>query len=1090
MARRSSCAEDGDNRGNSGNLFKYIVENANQGILVLRDDKPVYFNKKILAYTGYSQDEILSRPVTELIHPDEREAVNSTHIGKKQSAYNTENSSFRILKKNGEIRWIDLQTSEIVWEGNPATLCFFTDITQHKKYEKELSGYRNNLEEIILKRTQELQETSKQLCVEISKREKTESVLHENSDTYRKILNDIQEGFFEISLSGKLHFFNKAMCDICGYSEQELEGLHYKSYTSENTAKKLQRIFNTIYTTGKACKISEFEIIRKDKSLGILTISVSLIRDKAGKPTGFRGIGRDITQFKKTEQELEQERDELERRVKERTAELIHTNIELLKSKDIADQSAQAKTEFLANMSHEIRTPLNAIIGMSDLLTSVADPSKQKEYLKIIRSSSVSLLDLVNDILDFSKIDSGKMDFKNVQFNLQDVVDNLADLFLAKNISKELELIIDIKANVPEILTGDPIRLRQILANLVSNAFKFTEKGEICISAETRSTDNNRIEILFCVKDTGIGIDPLLYKKGKRDLFEAFAQADGSTTRKYGGTGLGLAICRKIVTMMGGRIWVESTPGKGSSFFFTAVFRHHVKSFKVKQELPSRIKNQRVLVVEDNPSTLMVIKRYMESFGFRTDLVMNAEDALRKYEESSVHDPYCLILMDLRLPGMDGITAVETLKRNKDTMVPPIIMISAIGNEKEIDRAKNAGVDRFLMKPIRQSLLFDTIMEIHGYEPQRPRDHVKISNRFEAFPDINLLLVEDNAVNQMVVVEMLGIPGITIDLAGNGHEALDAIRKKTYDAVLMDVQMPEMDGIETTRAIRNKLLLKDIPIIAMTAHAMYGDREKCLAAGMNDYLPKPVDRERLLSVLKLHLKTHPFFPEALPAYNDAGIILETGTSTLPGIDMDEGLRRFGDSWTRYMKILLSFSHSFIDFSETMARLIHAGLLNEAIIQVHSLKGTAGNISANRLYVAAETFEKSLRDKKPQDIEKNLLRVDDELKLVLESIHRVTFSEAQAHVDTTVVDVQPPNGNRFEPDKVLVLIPDFLETLKDFDPVESENQLEKIKGCFFSQPHHQELDSLIQDLETHVRNYHFDEAIVTLESLDVQLKMNS
>ena len=1086
MARRSSCADGGDHHTNSVDLFKFIVENSNQGILVLRKGKPVYSNRKILEYTGFTQEEIFSRPLTDLIHPDDREAISAAYIRPEKPPYSKPVASFRIMRQNKEFRWVELHSTDILWGGDPAALCFLTDITQHKRYEKELSGYRNNLEEIILKRTNELQEASRQLSDEISKREKTESVLHENSDTYRKILDDIQEGFFEISLSGRLLFFNKAMCDISGYSESELEGIHYKAYSSEKTAKKLYKSFNAIYTTGQPIKINDFELIRKDGSVGVFSISVSLVRDKNGKPTGFRGIGRDITQYKKTAQKLEQARDQLEKRVEERTAELIQANFELIRAKDLADQSAQAKTEFLANMSHEIRTPLNAIVGMSELLMNTKSAAKQKDYLKIIRSSSMSLLDMVNDILDFSKVDSGKMDFKYVPFNLQDVIDNLADLFLAKNIAKGLELIIDIKANVPSLLVGDPLRLRQILANLVSNAFKFTEKGEICISVQVGSMDENRVELLFCIKDTGIGIDPVIYKQGKQDLFEAFAQADGSSTRKYGGAGLGLAICRKIVTMMGGRIWVESTPGQGSSFYFTAVFRHEAKPHKINQEVPSKIRARRVLVVEDNPSTLLVIKRYLEAFGFKADLASSAEEALEKVDRSLSSDPYCLVLMDIRLPGMDGITATHIIKNKVGASAPFVIIISALAGENDIKRAMESGADRFLIKPFRQSLLFDTIMEIYGYEPLRARDHVVTAPDFETFPDTSLLLVEDNAVNQMVVTEMLQNPGVTIDLAGNGMEAIERLEEKKYDAILMDVQMPEMDGIETTRIIRNKLGMTDIPIIALTAHAMYGDREKCLAAGMNDYISKPVDREKLLSILKLHLKS-PFLFTSGSGSQESGhreAITENST-TLPGLDLDGGLKRFGDSWTRYMKILLSFSHSFTDFSRTMDQLIQGDHFDEALIQAHSLRGTAGNISAGRLYLAAEHFEKALRDKDTDRIAAAFNRVDDELRLVLDSINRVTFNAITMNehpLPEQVNQTTPP----FHAEKVLGLLPDLMEKLKAFDPVDSESRLEEIKQYFACHPHH-ELGLLVQELEENVKNYQFDEALEVLENLEHQLK---
>jgi CheY-like chemotaxis protein/HPt (histidine-containing phosphotransfer) domain-containing protein len=718
---------------------------------------------------------------------------------------------------------------------------------------------------------------------------------------------------------------------------------------------------------------------------------------------------------------------------------------------------------------------------MSELLMTVEDDTKQKEYVRIIRSSSASLLDLLNDILDLSKIDSGKLDMKNVQFNLQDVIDNLADLFLERNLAKGLELIVDIRSDVPEILTGDPLRLRQVIANLVANAFKFTEKGEICISVEVKGVDKQGIELLFCIKDTGIGIDNALFENDVNDLFGAFNQLENPFSARYGGAGLGLAICRKIVTMMRGRIWVESTPGVGSSFFFTACFDHHIQKSRSKPIVPSRIENHKVLIIEDNPSTLMVIKRYLESFGFRVDMATSAEDGLVQYELALSIEPYRLILMDIHLPGMDGIAAARKIKEKNPAEAPPIIMMSSTGTEKDISLARKAGSDSFLLKPIKPSLLFDTIMELYGYEPQKMKISRTLSES-EAFPDIRLLLVEDNSINQMVVTEMLQLPGITIDLANNGQEAIECIQKETYSAILMDVQMPGMDGLETTRIIRNKLMLTDIPIIAMTAHAMYGDREKCLAAGMNDYIPKPVDRERLIAVLKLHLNTtppdHDDVPPPLPGTMNP---METGTSTLPGIDLDEGLKRFGDSWIRYMKILTSFNTNFTDFSASVAKAIAASRPEDALIQAHSLKGTAGNISANRLYFAADAFEKALRTGSPADIENCFERVDDELKIVLESIQRVTCAEPHGK------SMAKTDKERFRPDIIIGMIPELKGTLKDFDPVESETKLEKIKKCFFTHKSRHDLENLVNDLENHVKNYEFDEAIVVLEHLEDQLK---
>jgi PAS domain S-box-containing protein len=911
LSTRSSRSGGGEIPVLPHDLCSQLLEHANQGIIIISGDTPVYCNQTVLDYLACSPTEFLTMTLRERVHPDDAPAlVKRLNVG--SSTASNLKATFRIHRKPEDIRWIELYTRPILWDKKDAIVCFLSDITQHHTHKKKLEE---------------------------------------------------------------------------------------------------ARLF-------------------------------------------------------------------LEKRVEERTAEL-------LAAKEVADQSAQAKTEFLANMSHEIRTPLNAIIGMSDLLMKTGNPAKQKEYLRIIRSSSVSLLELVNDILDFSKIDSGNIDFKDVQFNLQDVVDALADMFLEKNMSKDLELIIDIHTHVPDILIGDPIRLRQVLANLVSNAFKFTEKGEICIRAEVRSMAGNRVEILFCIKDTGIGINMASFKENNRDLFDAFAQADGSSTRKYGGTGLGLAICRKIVGLMGGDIWVESKPGEGSSFYFTCHFKHYIHKERSRPRLPSSMVDNKVLIVEDNPSTLMVIKRYMESFGFRTTLAISAEEALAAFESSLSGEPFNLILMDIRLPGIDGITAAETIKRNHPDHAPPIIMVSALGHESDIMRARKAGVESFLMKPIKPSLLFDTIMEIYGYASQVGSEDADMASPTQNFSDIRLLLVEDNSINQMVVLEMLRIPGIIIDVAGNGLEALELLRKTSYDAVLMDVQMPEMDGIETTKAIRGRLGLTRLPIIAMTAHAMYGDREKCIAAGMNDYIPKPVDRDRLLALLQQTLKHSAIGPSRRRApipMDSEGIPMP---SHLPGIDLDEGLRRFGGSLSRYMKILVSFSHGFIDFSDTIRKAIDAGNMDDALIQSHSLKGTAGNIAAIRLYRAAEALEKAVREHDKNAMAGSFERVDGELKLVLESIHRLTFSDSALSKKQTAEPTRAAQPLR--PDKILPLLPGLMRTLKDFDPVESERRLETLKQFFHGDAGSPELDRLIQDLETQVNNYNFDEAADILNTLGKRLK---
>ncbi len=456
------------------------------------------------------------------------------------------------------------------------------------------------------------------------------------------------------------------------------------------------------------------------------------------------------------------------------------------------------------------------------------------------------------------------------------MIGEVCDMFFEKIAEKNSELILDIDPDVPGKVIGDPFRLRQILVNLTSNAFKFTDQGEICIQCSVNSNQANSheptdcIELLFCVRDTGIGIDKEIQDK----LFEAFIQADGSITRKYGGTGLGLAICKRIVNMMDGEIWVDSKPGEGSVFFFTARFKTIANDVLSESVVPNELKNFKVLIVEDNLSVLEIMKELVESFGFRTEIAKSAEEALSAYHRSVRMEHFDLIIMDFKLPDMDGITVSEKIKKETRIKAPPIIIISGYIRENDIRRAKEVGVESYLIKPIKQSQLFNTILEIFGYKRFAPEKSYTDLAFPEEFSDIHILVVEDHPINQRVVTEILQMSGIYVDCAVNGLEAVQSVRKKNYDAVLMDIQMPIMDGIEATRRIREiedyrGRGLEDgqtdtflplyssnpsLPIIAMTAHAMSGDRKKCLEAGMNDYISKPINRKELFSALRRNIK--------------------------------------------------------------------------------------------------------------------------------------------------------------------------------------------------------------------------------------------
>ena len=897
-----------------------------------------------------------------------------------------------------------------------------------EKASAELARHRDSLEQVI------------------KDKEMAESALRKSEENYRGIFINATEGIFQVTPEWFFITVNPAFAELLGYENPE-ELIQVINRDGVNAYLSQEDQKDAVAEMQESGMIKNFEAhcFRKDGRMVHTSINAHEVRDKDDRLLYYEGTIQDNTDRIRME--------------------------ELRLAKDAAEAATRAKSDFLANMSHEIRTPMNAIIGLTNLSLKTSLTEKQREYLETISQSSNSLLTIINDILDFSKIEAGKLDLEFVDFHLDDVLDGLANMFAGRAAEKNIEILVTREDEGPTALIGDALRLGQILINLTSNAVKFTERGEVFVKVRPLKRWEHKVRYQFSVRDTGIGIS----QEKIITLFEAFNQADGSVTRKYGGTGLGLTICKRLVDMMGGKIHVESTEGEGCLFEVVLDFDIQADQETKSLTLPLDLRGIKVLVVDDNYSSLQLLEKTLRSFTFDVTSVSSGEEALGRLKSAGAGD-YELVLVDWTLPDRGGGPGIiKSIIANPATALVPVIAMIPVGRERSVSNL--SGLNTFLVKPIKRSLLFDTICDVFGHRGHREGGGTLITKdetqSVAHLAGCCILLVEDNEVNQMVAAEILENAGVNLEIAANGKEAVRKLNSSTrYHAVLMDIQMPEMDGYEATRRVRANPSMSAVPIIAMTAHAMKGDREKCLEAGMNDYLTKPIDPQALFKTLAKWVPGAKSNTPSSPKRSADEDQVELPES-LPGINIAEGLNRIGGNRRLFRNLLIAFHEDYHDIPIRVRDALGHEDLETATRLVHTISGLAGNFSADKLHESARTLEVAMI--RNHDVEHLLEAFENDFMEVMGPLDEVV--PAWVGVGKPNTTKPPEEAKTIDKEAVTPLLIELNELLLDHD-LDAEKIAEQIHELLVDT----ELMGPAEDLLDKLRRFDFENAIPILAQL--------
>jgi PAS domain S-box-containing protein len=748
---------------------------------------------------------------------------------------------------------------------------------------------------------------------DVTARKQTEEALRESQQRLQSILDNARAVIYVKGIDGRFVLVNRLFEALFHVRRGDVVGKTDFDLFPPEMAETFRANDHRVLSAGAPLQFEE--VAPHDDGPHTYVSTKFLLYDSFGVPHALCGISTDITERKRAE-------------------------VELHRAKEAAEAASQAKSVFLANMSHEIRTPMNGIIGMTELVLDTPLSPDQREYLTLVKESADSLLSVINDILDFSKVEAGKLNLEQVPFALRDSLGDAMKSLAFRAHTKGLELACHVTPEVPEYLTGDPGRLRQVVNNLVGNAVKFTDRGEVVVDVQVDDERDGQVVLHFCIADTGVGV-PV---EKQALIFEAFEQADSSTTRRFGGTGLGLAISRSLIEMMGGRIWLESEVGRGSRFHFTARLERARPPKQSAPAEPVTLVNLPVLIVDDNATNRRILEEILRNWRMRPTAVDGGRAALAEMQRAAAAgQPFALVLLDANMPAMDGFELAAEIGRQPQLARATIMMLTSGDRADDVRRCRQLGIASYLMKPIKQSELFDSIMSVLGQHvvqqaveegpaPATPGRHLRV------------LLAEDSVVNQKLAVYLLEKWGHHVTVANNGHEAVARVQAEPFDMVLMDVQMPEMDGLEATAAIRQQEVgtRKHVPIVAMTAHAMVGDRERCLESGMDDYLSKPIRARELLAVIE---KISAGGPSPLDGQRD--------TST---VDWAAALERLQGDRELLEELIGVIRQEAPQLLAAVREAVERGDAAALRLSAHTLKGSLGNFAAARAVEAAKRLE--------------------------------------------------------------------------------------------------------------------------------------